>query len=85
MKKIYQTHGTCAQLIDIEVDDEKVTNVKFFGGCQGNQSGISSLVVGMKIEDVIKKLEGITCGYKTTSCPDQLAKALKQIKNDNKI
>lgn len=73
----YQTHGTCSQLIQVEVDDNDVIKeVAFLGGCAGNLTGISSLVRGMKIDDVIAKLEGIQCGYKGTSCPDQLSRAL---------
>lgn len=77
MKINYRTNGTCSSMIEIEVEDNKITDVKFTGGCNGNLKGISSLVKGMNVEDVISKLEGITCGYKNTSCPDQLAKALK--------
>ncbi len=75
----YKTKGTCSQAIDFDVVDGKVINVKFMGGCNGNLKGIASLVEGMAVEDVISKLEGIKCGFKDTSCPDQLAKALKQI------
>ena len=74
----YKTKGTCSQTIDFEVIDGKVRNVKFLGGCNGNLKGISSLVEGMPVEDVIEKLSGIRGGFKDTSCPDQLAKALKQ-------
>lgn len=77
MKINYRTNGTCSSMIEIEVEDNKITDVKFTGGCNGNLKGISSLVKGMNVEDLISKLEGITCGYKITSCPDQLAKALK--------
>ncbi|MDE5986488.1 MAG: TIGR03905 family TSCPD domain-containing protein [Prevotella sp.] len=76
----FQTHGTCAKLINIALDDDGcIEDVEFVGGCNGNTKGISSLVRGMKPEDVIKKLEGITCGMKSTSCPDQLAQALRQM------
>ena len=79
MKTInYKTRGICAREIIIEVDGDTVNSVKFIGGCNGNTQGISSLVKGMKISDVIDKLEGINCNGKGTSCPDQLAKALKQ-------
>ncbi len=74
----YKTKGTCSQAIDFDVVDGKVKNVKFMGGCNGNLKGIASLVEDMQVEEVIKKLEGIQCGFKDTSCPDQLAKALKQ-------
>ena len=75
----YQTKGTCSSAIDIEVKDGIIESVKFTGGCNGNLQGISSLVKGMKCEDVIARLEGIKCGFKPTSCPDQLAQALKLI------
>lgn len=78
MKYSFTPHGVCSRQINIEVDDGKVVNVQFIGGCNGNASGISSLVKGMKIEDVIEKLEDIKCGSKSTSCPAQLAKALKE-------
>ncbi len=73
----YKTKGTCSTNIHFEVEDGKVKNVSFTGGCNGNLKGISALVEGMKVEDVINKLEGTRCGFKSTSCPDQLAKALK--------
>ncbi len=75
----YRTQGVCAREIEFEVEDKVVKKVKFISGCNGNLQGISKLVEGMQIEDVIKKLAGIRCGYKDTSCPDQLAKALKQL------
>ena len=74
----YKTKGTCSTNIHFEVEDGKVKNVSFTGGCNGNLKGISALVEGMKVEDVIDKLEGTTCSFKPTSCPDQLATALKQ-------
>ncbi len=74
----YKTQGTCARQINVTVEDGIVKNVEFVGGCNGNTKGISSLVKGMKVEDVIERLENTTCGAKSTSCPDQLAKALKQ-------
>ena len=74
----YKTQGTCSRQINIEVENGIVKSVQFIGGCNGNTKGISQLVSGMKVEDVIAKLEGTTCGFKGTSCPDQLAKALKQ-------
>ena len=73
----YKTKGTCSTNIHFEVEDGKVKNVSFTGGCNGNLKGISALVEGMKVEDVIDKLEGTTCSFKPTSRPDQLAKALK--------
>lgn len=74
----YTTHGTCAKKIEIEIDENDIIkDIKFFGGCSGNTQGIASLVKGMKAEDVVERLEGIKCGFKETSCPDQLSKALK--------
>lgn len=79
----YTTKGTCAKKIEIEIgEDNIIQEVKFLGGCSGNTSGISSLVKGMKVEDIIKKLDGIKCGFKDTSCPDQLSKALKDYINN---
>ena len=75
----YNTSGTCSRRIDFEIDDKGIlTDVRFLGGCNGNLQGISKLVCGMKAEEVIEKLQGIRCGFKSTSCPDQLARALKQ-------
>lgn len=73
----FYTKGVCAKNIEFELDGDIVKNVKFNGGCNGNLKGIATLVEGLKVEDVIKKLEGLTCNNKETSCPDQLAKALK--------
>lgn len=73
----YRPKGVCSQKITFDVEEGKVKNVKFLGGCNGNLQGIASLVEGMPVEEVIEKLEGIKCGYKDTSCPDQLAKALE--------
>ncbi len=73
----YKTKGTCSQAIEYDIIDGKVTNVTFKGGCSGNTQGVATLVEGMPVEEVIKRLEGIQCGFKGTSCPDQLAKALK--------
>lgn len=73
----YKTQGTCSRAIEIEIDGDVVESVKFIGGCDGNTHGIASLVRGMNINDVIERLEGIKCGFKSTSCPDQLANALK--------
>ena len=75
----YKTSGVCSQKIDFDIVDGKVHNVRFTGGCNGNLQGISRLVEGMKPEDAIKKLKGIRCGYKSTSCPDQLARALESM------
>ena len=74
----YKTKGTCSVQIDFDIVDDKVRNVKFLGGCNGNTQGISQLVEGMDVNDAISRLEGIQCGFRGTSCPDQLAKALKQ-------
>lgn len=76
---VYKTSGTCSSAIDVEVKDGIIESVKFTGGCNGNLQGISSLVTGMTAEDAIKKLKGIRCGMKSTSCPDQLAKALESM------
>ena len=78
MKYQYKTSGTCSQAIEFEVNDGIVSNVTFYGGCDGNLQGISRLVNGMKVEDVIARLNGVRCGVKSTSCPDQLAQALTQ-------
>lgn len=80
MQYEYKTRGTCSQKIFFDVEDGKVSNVQFLGGCNGNLKGIGALVEGMNIDDVISRLEGMTCGMKSTSCPDQLAKALKEAK-----
>ena len=76
----YKTKGTCSQHILFEIEDNKIKNVQFIGGCNGNLTGISSLVEGMDMDEVIARVEGTTCGMKATSCPDQLAQALKQAK-----
>ena len=77
----YKTSGTCSTMINFDVtDDNKVASVAFTGGCNGNLKGIGKLVEGMDIDDVITRLEGVKCGYKSTSCPDQLAQALKAYK-----
>ena len=74
----YKTKGTCSSRITFDLDGDIVRNVKFTGGCNGNLKGVSSIVDGMKVEDIEKKLGGITCGFKNTSCPDQLAKAVSE-------
>lgn len=81
MKYTYKTSGTCSRLIEFEIENDKVTGVSFQGGCNGNLKGIGSLVEGMNVNEVISRLEGIRCGFKNTSCPDQLAEALKEYKN----
>lgn len=75
----YNTNGTCSRVIDFEVENGILKNVRFTGGCHGNLQGIAALVEGLEVEDVIQKLEGIRCREKPTSCPDQLANALKEI------
>jgi uncharacterized protein (TIGR03905 family) len=74
----YQTKGTCSKAIIMDVEDGIITDCRFVGGCPGNTHGVASLVKGMKVEDAIARLEGIKCGMKPTSCPDQLALALKE-------
>ena len=81
MQYEYKTNGVCSRTIFFEVEDNKVKNVQFVGGCNGNLKGIAALVEGMDIDDVIARVEGTTCGMKQTSCPDQLAQALKEAKN----
>lgn len=79
MEISYKTKGVCSRLINIEIENGIVKKVKFDGGCNGNTKGISALVEGMPVDEVIDRLEGIKCGFRDTSCPDQLAKALKGI------
>lgn len=78
MYQEFKTSGVCARQINFEVENGIVKDVKFIGGCDGNAGGISMLVKGMKVEDVIEKLKGIKCGHKSTSCPAQLAEALEK-------
>ena len=77
MEHIYRTKGTCSREISFELDGDKVRNEHFVGGCDGNLKGIAKLLPGMKAEDAIARMEGTTCGRKPTSCPDQIAQALK--------
>ena len=79
MNYTYRPKGVCSQQIGISVEDGIIQEIKFYGGCNGNLKGIAALAVGQPVEDVIQRLEGIHCGFKNTSCPDQLALALKQI------
>ena len=79
MKSVYYTQGTCCKLIELDVEGGIVKSVHFVGGCHGNLQGISCLVQGMKVEDVMNRLDGIRCGMKSTSCPDQLCRALEAI------
>ena len=75
---VYKTRGVCSQAIELELDGDTIKHVKFVGGCDGNTKGVAKLVEGMKAQEAISRLEGLTCGFKSTSCPDQLAKALKE-------
>ncbi|MBQ2688225.1 MAG: TIGR03905 family TSCPD domain-containing protein [Clostridia bacterium] len=77
----YKTKGVCASHIELELENDTIKNVRFIGGCSGNTQGVAALVKGMKVEEAIERLEGIRCGFKPTSCPDQLAKALKEAQN----
>ncbi len=74
----YQTRGVCSRSIDIEIEDGVIVDVTYHGGCSGNTQGVGALVRGMRVEDVIDRLTGIRCGFKPTSCPDQLAHALRE-------
>lgn len=78
----FYPEGVCSMMIEIELDGDTIKDVVFTGGCNGNLSGISKLIKGMKAEDVIEKLEGTRCGFKDTSCPDQLSKALRLAMNE---
>lgn len=80
---VYKTKGVCSQAIELELDGNIIKNVQFFGGCSGNTQGVASLVKGMTAEEAIQRLEGIKCGPRPTSCPDQLAKALKEALQQN--
>ena len=76
----YKTKGVCARAIDIDIDDNTIRKVRFQGGCMGNTQGVAALVQGMDVDEAIRRLKGIQCGFKGTSCPDQLALALEQYK-----
>ena len=82
MQYEYKTKGTCSQRIFFDVENGKVTNVQFVGGCNGNLKGIAALVEGKKAEEIIPLIKGIKCGFKPTSCPDQLASALEEALNE---
>ncbi len=82
MQYRYRPQGVCSQEMIIDVEDGKVTHLEVIGGCNGNLKGIAKLIEGMEIDEVIKRLKGVKCGYKNTSCPDQLATALESIKNN---
>lgn len=79
MKYVYRTQGTCSTNIELDVEEGVLKEVTYWGRCNGNLQGISRLVTGMKVEDVIEKLEGVRCGRRSTSCPDQLCKALHEM------
>ena len=76
----YQTRGVCSRQIDLDIENGVIVNAKFTGGCSGNTQGVAALVVGMTVEEAIQRLRGIKCGFKSTSCPDQLAIALEEHK-----
>ena len=82
MEYTYKPTGVCSRQIKIETDGDIIKKVEFTGGCSGNTQGVAKLVEGRRIDDVIDAVEGIQCGFKTTSCPDQLAQALKQMKEN---
>ena len=83
MAKIeYVPSGVCARKMELEVDNDVIVNVKISGGCAGNTQGVSKLLIGMSVDEAIDRLSGIRCGFKPTSCPDQLAKALIEYKNN---
>ena len=81
MKMTYKTKGTCSKKIDLEIEDGVIKSVDFHGGCPGNTLGIKRLITGMEAEEVKRKLAGVKCGFKDTSCPDQLARAIESISN----
>lgn len=83
MEYTYRPRGTCSQLMHIETDGNTISHVEIIGGCSGNGQGVSRLVEGMDIDTAISKLDGIKCGFKPTSCPDQLAQALKMMKKES--
>ncbi len=76
---VYRPQGVCSQLIEIETEDGIIQDVQFLGGCNGNLQGISALIKGMSVEDAKERLQGIQCGFKNTSCPDQLSRALEEM------
>ena len=81
MQYEYKTKGTCSRAILFDIEDGKLKNVQYIGGCNGNLKGIGALVEGMDVNEAIRRLEGIHCGPRSTSCPDQLAQALKEVQN----
>ena len=84
MQYTFKTKGVCSQLISFEIEDNKVSNVQFFGGCNGNLKAISSLVDGLTVSQIEERVKGITCGFKNTSCSDQLSKAVRKAYEENK-
>ena len=80
--QVYKTRGVCSQAIQFELDGDTIKHVNFIGGCSGNTQGVAQLAEGMVADEVISRLEGIRCGFKPTSCPDQLAKAIRQALNE---
>lgn len=83
MKITYKPRGVCSRLMEIEIEDGKIASVQVTGGCDGNLKGISRLLAGMEVDEAIKRMEGIRCGMKATSCPDQLSIALRQYQREN--
>jgi uncharacterized protein (TIGR03905 family) len=79
----YPTKGVCSRAIDVEIENGIIEQVIYHGGCSGNTQGVAALVKGMRVEDAIERLSGIRCGFKTTSCPDQLARALREYSESN--
>lgn len=80
-KIVYTPKGVCSRQMELEVEDGKITSVRIIGGCAGNTQGVARLLIGMTVDEAIERLEGIRCGFKATSCPDQLAQALKEYKS----
>ena len=83
MKITYKPRGVCSRLMEIEIEDGKIASVQVTGGCDGNLKGISRLLAGMEVDEAIKRMEGIRCGMKATSCPDQLSIALRRYQREN--
>ncbi len=83
MKITYKPRGVCSRLMEIEIEDGKIASVQVTGGCDGNLKGISRLLVGMEVDEAIRRMEGIRCGMKATSCPDQLSIALRRYQREN--
>lgn len=78
----YKTRGTCARAVNVEIEDGIITDCSFVGGCAGNTAGVATLVKGMRAEEAVARLKGIRCGFKPTSCPDQLARAIEEVLAD---